>query len=412
MTTNPESERREITPAEAQQLLEQGTQLNNVIVKRLVLEGDFEQAIVFQNCLLERCKIQNANFKEGLSFQACELRRLSIGNSVTVGGNLDFRGAKMHRVDVTKSEIGGMVRLDNAKASAAFRIHDSVLKGGIKTWQARFGDWVEFHKSQFVGQADFRSFHADEGFVLKDCRFEENVLLRGSTVCKKVDFSGSWFGCLVDFSKSKLHDAVYLESIEQGPDQLFAFRNALFDHVLIKTSQLEGRLQTEEAGHHEEAAEEYGLLKNNFQHLNRYDAEDWAFYRFKVNKRRTLPAWRPLSRLCSFLFLDLGCGYGARPFRAVLSAAILILLFAGIYVGGYDRFDDVQPPLPQLPDDHLANRTIFALMTSVSVFTSGFTGEHLRTAHGWVLGPLAVEALMGTLLWGLFIVAFSRKVIR
>lgn len=51
-------------------------------------------------------------------------------------------------------------------------------------------------------------------------------------------------------------------------------------------------------------------------------------------------------------------------------------------------------------------------MTSVSVFTSGFGGEHLQNAHGWVLAPLAIEALLGTLLWGLFIVAFSRKVIR
>jgi len=45
-------------------------------------------------------------------------------------------------------------------------------------------------------------------------------------------------------------------------------------------------------------------------------------------------------------------------------------------------------------------------------FTAGFSGEHLRGAEGWVLIPLAVEALVGTLLWGLFIVSFSRKVIR
>jgi hypothetical protein len=51
-------------------------------------------------------------------------------------------------------------------------------------------------------------------------------------------------------------------------------------------------------------------------------------------------------------------------------------------------------------------------MTTVSVFTSGFGGDQFNTAHGWVLIPLNIEALAGTLLWGLFVVAFSRKVIR
>ena len=45
------------------------------------------------------------------------------------------------------------------------------------------------------------------------------------------------------------------------------------------------------------------------------------------------------------------------------------------------------------------------------VFTSGF-GNLKELATGWMVIPLIVEALLGTLLWALFIVAFSRKVIR
>ena len=51
------------------------------------------------------------------------------------------------------------------------------------------------------------------------------------------------------------------------------------------------------------------------------------------------------------------------------------------------------------------------LLTSVSVFTSGF-GTVRDAAQGWMNLPLIVESLLGTFLWGLFIVAFSRKVIR
>jgi len=45
------------------------------------------------------------------------------------------------------------------------------------------------------------------------------------------------------------------------------------------------------------------------------------------------------------------------------------------------------------------------------VFTSGLSGIG-DIAHGWMNVPLMIESLLGTLLWGLFIVAFSRKVIR
>ncbi len=51
-------------------------------------------------------------------------------------------------------------------------------------------------------------------------------------------------------------------------------------------------------------------------------------------------------------------------------------------------------------------------MTTVSVFTSGFGGDQIHAAHGWILIPITIEAVLGTFLWGLFVVAFSRKVIR
>ena len=54
---------------------------------------------------------------------------------------------------------------------------------------------------------------------------------------------------------------------------------------------------------------------------------------------------------------------------------------------------------------------MIAALTSVSAFTSGF-GDIRGAAQGWMNLPLIAESLLGTLLWGLFIVAFSRKVIR
>ena len=48
---------------------------------------------------------------------------------------------------------------------------------------------------------------------------ELDVLFRGSAVLKKWDGQGTRFEGLLDFSKAKLNDFVYLENIEQGERQ-------------------------------------------------------------------------------------------------------------------------------------------------------------------------------------------------
>ena len=98
--------------------------------------------------------------------------------------------------------------------------------------------------------ADFRSLHAEEGFVLANCHFAPDSLFRGATVFKKWEAGGSRFDGLLDLSKAKLHDFAYLENIEQGPNQQFAFQNAVAERILIRTDQLEGRLASEQAGDH------------------------------------------------------------------------------------------------------------------------------------------------------------------
>jgi hypothetical protein len=140
-----------------------------------------------------------------------------------------------------------------------------------------------------------------------------------------------------------------------------------------------------------------------------------AVYRFKINQRLSKArSWRrPWSKLAQFadwLLLDKGCGYGTSPTRAVQAAGLIILAFAIIYAVGIEHLNVEKTPF-QPPVTTLANRCMIAALVSVSAFTSGFGDIH-EAAQGWMNIPLIAESLLGTLLWGLFIVAFSRKVIR
>ena len=185
----------------------------------------------------------------------------------------------------------------------------------------------------------------------------------------------------------------------------------------------DGRLASEVAGDHATAMHEYGLLKKCFQEQHRFDHEDWAFYRFKVNQRqaKTWSLWRPWSVWRTFgdwLFLDVGCGYGTNPARAIRTALLIILAFAILYAVRADLFYSEKLPFPAGEGEDAAaaklnveNRVMVGLITSVSVFTSGMGGIR-EIAQGWMNVPVMIESIMGTLLFGLFIVTFSRKVIR
>ena len=314
-------------------------------------------------------------------------------------------------------DVTGEFQAANIKAKGKLVLAKSTFRGRVRFWEARFEGWVEFKSCKFEGEADLRSLHAEEGFTLATCRFQGDFLFRGAAVCKKFDLGNSRFESALDLSKAKLHDFAYLESIECGPAMRFAFHNAVTERLLVRPEQVAGRLGSEEAGDHGRAAEEYGLLKRVFEGLQRYDAEDWAFYRFKVNQRRRVhrswkKPWSKLGQFFDWLLLDHGCGYGTRPLRAVRASLAIMLAFGVIYTAGAGSLPVERWPFPGRGDAaFFPNRVMVGLLTSVSVFTSGF-GSIRDAAVGWMNVPLICESLLGTLLWGLFIVSFSRKVIR
>jgi hypothetical protein len=252
--------------------------------------------------------------------------------------------------------------------------------------------------------------------VFTKSTFAGDLLLRGTSIAKKFEAKESRFEGVIDLSKAKLHDYAYLESIEQGPKQSFAFQNTLGERLLVGPKQLEGRLRSEQTGDYAQAMQEYAFLKRAFSALHRYEDEDWAFYRFKVNQRRAKPRswlrpWTKLGEFCDWVFLDHGCGYGTSVTRAVGTALMILIGFALLYGTAIDKFHVEKLPFPDQDKFALGNRIVFSLVTSVAVFTSGLSSIK-DMAKDWMNIPLVIEALLGTLLWGLFIVAFSRKVIR
>jgi hypothetical protein len=405
-------------PAEALSRIRAGRPLRDVRVEKLVLSGEFTQTVRFENCLLVKPRFDGCVFQAEVSFKQCTLDRPHFARQNVFQSDFLLRHSTVLSSQITRIEVHGTFSLEHSQFRGTFGVLNSRFHGLVKLWEATFHAWFNVKKCTFAGDADFRALHAHKGITIDHCRFEKSAAFRGMSVALKCDLGDSWFEELVDFSRAKLNDYTYLEGIHQGPRQRFAFANIIGERILIRPDQLVGRLDSEETGKHDQAMHEYAFFKRVFSNLHRYEQEDWAFYRFKVNQRRSKPRswkqpWTRCTQFADWLLLDLGCGYGANPMRAVRAALIIMLGFGLIYMAGIDNFyiDQAKLPFPDQAPTSWANRIMIGTLTSVSVFTAGVGGIR-EMAQSWMNVPLIIESMLGTLLWGLFIVAFSRKVIR
>lgn len=402
-------------PREALERLRRGETLENVRLDRLHLRGEFEQPITLRNCTVVRLMVEKATFRGPVTMAGCTLHKPRFQRNSTFAQGLNLAGSQIDRCEMRQTTFQGVCRLDGARVQGQFRVAQCTFEGELRFWETHFEGWVDLRECTFRARADWRSFHADEGFTLKKCVFQGEVLLRGATVSKKLDLGDSRFEGMLDLSKAKLHDFVYAEQIEQGPAQRFALQYAVAERILVRPDQVAGRLASEENRNWRQAMEEYSLLKQSYNKLHRFEEEDWAFYRFKVNQRRGVGRswsrpWTKLGQFGDWLFLDLGCAYGTNPYRTLVSAFALILLFGIVFMFQVENIYAERLPFAGAKTDP-GNRVLVGFMTSVSVFTTGLGGIR-EMARGWVNALLIVESLIGTVLWGLFIVAFSRKVIR
>ncbi|MEM6691750.1 MAG: hypothetical protein AAF664_20145 [Planctomycetota bacterium] len=405
-----------LSSAEAIERLRAGEPVQNVEIERLTLSGTFSEPVLIERCTLKGLSIQSATFEQSVSFRGSKIHRPRFNRKTRFMSSLGLEGCEIRALKMSKISVEGSLKLASARFEHLVKI-EAVKFGGISGFGATFGDWCELREVEVGNNADLRSCQFEQGLVLRDCKIGGELRLRGASFEKKLELNDTCVEKTIDLSKAKLRDFAYFDDLKLAEGTRFRLANAIADHMHIEPELLEGRLSSEESHDFETACLEYGLLKRNYANLHQYDEEDWAFYRFKQNQRRRRPLSprhpiQSLRRGLDYLFLDLGCGYGVEPWRALRFGAFLILMFAMIYGLGVQHFIDPNVPVSDFPMIHPLNRFLFGLLTSVSVFTAGFTGDHLHSASGWVLIPLAIEAVMGTILWGLFIVAFSRKVIR
>jgi len=407
-----------------------GEEIKDVYIERLSL-GKYEvtEPIKLTNCEIGTLDLNKATVKEEVMIRRCKIDMMVLSEA-TFEKKFDIKKTRVSRgrcqrtVFKEKAYLGEThlsfvsfhecVFEQKADFNRAFFHGDGTFTGaqfhGIANFvHVNFEKRAIFHKAVWHDKVDFKHIHVGADLELNDGTFHGQLLLNSAVIALNVDLYGSVLEGKVDFAQMQAGRTLSLRNVKVGENMGFRFVGSHSALLTLEREVVEGHVFPENEGDYATAAREYGFLRTAFAEINRFDDEDWAYYQFKRCQRLgASTGGNPLlglQKLMSYLFLDLGCGYGTKPFRTLGVCGVMVLAFSFIF------FTSVSAP----PDQsygftaQILNDYMYAFDVSLLAF-SGSYGDIKLT------GPLRLfamfEYMMGVVFMGLFVVAFSRKVIR
>ncbi len=357
-----------------------------------ITEGkvDFHYS-VFGNCdiTFERTEFGNSR----VDFRTVDFGsgRINFNRSVFGNGEVNFEGAscKAGKMQFKKAEMGA-----GPKNFNLMEMDDTE----ITFERTSFGDGdVTFYESRFQ-TISLKSCHLDHYFDLRLAK--ANILDISDTIVRDiVDFEPYDFPVdikMLDMSGMRLIGKLY---IDWGRNKC--------KEIIIK----------QEATTLRQKAEQFRILKENFNGTGNYSDEDKAYVMFKrfesrswltEQKEKGGPA-KILSYIphgFKWLVFDAMGLYATNPARVLISMIAAYILFSIIYILMilFTNADIISSTSDQLG---VVARSFYH--SAITFFTIGY-GDHFP--HGSARIISSIEGFMGVFLMAYFTVAFVRKVLR
>ncbi|MGF1578188.1 MAG: pentapeptide repeat-containing protein [Gemmataceae bacterium] len=410
---------------QAKELLREGQAIENATIEALSWSKQtFTTPIVLTDCEIGTLTLSNCVFQEELILRRCRIKLLVLSNS-TFEKKCDLKGATVFRIRGQEVTFQGGLNCGQSRVAGSF--HKSQFHGKTDFgWSKIEGD-ATFTETQFHGELDFRNTRVTGDGIFEGAKchgaarfdsstfggelklnkttWHDELKLARSRITLGVDLTHATLHKATDFRDMTVGRTVKLWYVELGEQQGFRFRGLVSASVSFQRQTVEGHILAEKEGDFKGAAVEYGFLRNMFQEIHRYDDEDWAYYKYKrMHRKSKTIGMNPLKAFwlgCEYLFLDMGCGYGTRPFRTLIACFLMIMVFAIGYLLG----------LPgEAQEDYglgMFNKLVYSFDLSLQAFSGSYTDLH----GGLRLLGIA-EYMLGVVFLGLFVVALSRKVIR
>jgi len=358
--------------------------------------------------------IGDVNFSE--FFKTKEVHSLNFENA-TFFGSVSFREFNFLGNSFNNIKFKSFVSFGNTKIlSVCFS--DVIFENGV------YFENSDLEQVKFVN-VDFFCETCFENTFFSNTHFE-NVNFFGETYFGKSQFDEN-----ISFLINKLDNEICFEKTKFTPDTnlwfktnegIISFNNAYLENIRlyldlkpkvqldlegtkfrnidIKKSDIEEHILQEKNKDFSRAKEIYLLLKNNFHSIGKYEDESWAFKKEKDMERKSYRHFKSLHKWLWSCFLNGIFGYGEQPGKVIVSAILIIILFAFLFTTfGIGSFG-----IEQITSNNFLDCLYFSTVT----FTTLGYGD-FRPLEGWGRILAGSEAFIGAFMMALFVYTFARR---
>ena len=358
-----------------------------------------------------------ATFKEMASFIGSTFKEEAFFRNVTFKREASFMVATFEGyADFAKATFKKDAFFNKANFEVEAYFGYATFKRRALFNEATFkGEEAYFGRATFEEDANFRIKSFVKGVI-----FEEISVLPGKKLNLKVENNKG----TISFKRTFLKN-VYLD-IDLDKDVLIDFTDALLMNTKIKKGQIENHILWEKKKEFSKAKEVYLLLKNNFHHIGQYEDESWAFKKEKDMERKSNFHFKTLHKWLWSCFLNAIYGYGEKPERVIISAILIILIYAFVFMN-YGIVSD--PQLDNLPKHNILKELFMGirygdllirfkdisweqikncLYFSTVTFTTLGLGD-FSPVESWGRIFVGSEAFIGAFMMALFVYTFARR---
>ena len=330
-------------------------------------------------------------------------------------GRTDFRTVEFGtgRTTFNRCVFGdGEATFEGAEATGKVTLKRASFANTIVNFDLYQGKDSEliFERSTFLADVSFKGAIL-KGLHLDECQFNSTFNLHVDT-CDNLDLTGCTFRDIVEFYTHG--EPPKVQVLNLTGTRLLGILYLDWEGNNIKKliySQTETTLR--------EKAEQFRILKQNFNNSGQYDDEDSAYIEFKRNESKAIlteslsknkisAIWQYPSYGFKKLVFDWMGLYATSPLRVVLSNIVMILFFALLYTI-IPYFTNASLTTINPDDPFWTKYWIAAYYTGITYFTVGY-GEIVPLGVLRLVADLT--AFIGVFMMSYFTVAFVRKILR
>lgn len=341
---------------------------------------------------------------------------ISFDKSRFGGEKVDFRRVEFGsgKLEFTRTNFGnGEINFEETEAGPGRKSFKKAIFGHahVSFEQCHIEDELNFENAEFEG-GKISFFNARiKGLSFKSCQLNNYFDLRVDS-CERIDLSNTIIKDIIDlkpgFSKVKIEQLNLTGARNLGKIFIDWHDNNVYQLI---SSQKESSFG--------EKAEQFRMLKEDFNTSGQYTDEDAAYVEFKrfelmhqreesIRKNPSRKGLIILSTSVQKLLFDRMGLYATSPLRVLGSMLIVYLLFTLMYiVVPMFGWGEIQTGLSN--PEPLSNITISFYYSAVTYFTIGY-GDYFP--YGFLRWVACTEGFAGVFMMSYFVVAFVRKMLR